>query len=319
MISVQDQEGNDVFEMARLFQKMYENALDDYTEVLPAEISNFETKREKNVDSFKEFVVLFNKIVGYSDEITFTEGLNPPGNYREGVDAALEDVQGLTPTYAGSKQIPAIMDRASGMISRQDIDYDTRDGYKKTILDIMNNWLQRNIKNKEKDPYVDVKNRVEAFKVQIQEEPADVLNDYRRTDMNKDSKLYIALTKLNTSIIEANEQMKKQYNAWNTSVLSGEIFLKREEIDSELKTIRSNLTELPLKAALHEKTQKNFDILEKYMTNIGSSNPVDVPATKAPGQIVHPRMDYPNSAGDDADEEEGDGEDDGLGVYGLFN
>jgi len=319
MISVQDQEGNDVFEMARLFQKMYENALDDYTEVLPAEISNFETKREKNVDSFKEFVVLFNKIVGYSDEITFTEGLNPPGNYREGVDAALEDVQGLTPTYAGSKQIPAIMDKASGMISRQDIDYDTRDGYKKTILDIMNNWLQRNIKNKEKDPYVAVKNRVEAFKVQIQEEPADVLNDYRRTDMNKDSKLYIALTKLNTSIIEANEQMKKQYNAWNTSVLSGEIFLKREEIDSELKTIRSNLTELPLKAALHEKTQKNFDILEKYMSNLGSSNPGDVPATKTPGQIVHPRMDYPNSAGDDADEEEGDGEDDGLGVYGLFN
>ena len=57
MISVQDQEGNDVFEMARLFQKMYENALDDYTEVLPAEISNFETKREKNVDSLKGFVV----------------------------------------------------------------------------------------------------------------------------------------------------------------------------------------------------------------------------------------------------------------------
>ena len=113
--------------------------------------------------------------------------------------------------------------------------------------------------------------------------------------------------------------MKKQFNAWNTSVLSGEIFLKREEVDSELKTIRSNLTGLPLNAALREKTQKNFDILEKYMSNLGSSNPVDVPATKTPGLIVHPRMDYPNSAGDDADEEEGDGEDDGLGVYGLFN
>ena len=28
------------------------------------------------------------------------------------------------------------------------------------------------------------------------------------------------------------------------------------------------------------------------MSNLGSSNPVDVPATKTPGLIVHPRMDY---------------------------
>ena len=95
MISVQDLEGNDVFEMARLFQKMYENALDDYTEVLPAEISNFETIREKNVDSFKEFVVLFNKIVGYSDEITYTEGLIPPGDFRDGVNNARRLIKDL--------------------------------------------------------------------------------------------------------------------------------------------------------------------------------------------------------------------------------
>ena len=111
--------------------------------------------------------------------------------------------------------------------------------------------------------------------------------DGPRSDMNKASKLYSSLTKLNAAIIEANEQMKKQFVSWNTSVLSGEIFLKREEIDSELDKIKSNLTIKP-KSALQGNTKKNLGILEKYMVNLRSSNPVDVPATKTPGLIVSP-------------------------------
>jgi len=49
------------------------------------------------------------------------------------------------------------------------------------------------------------------------------------------------LKRLHNSIMEANETIKKQFITWNSSVLSGEIFLKRGEIDSELLEIKENL------------------------------------------------------------------------------
>ena len=45
------------------------------------------------------------------------------------------------------------------------------------------------------------------------------------------------------------------------------------------------------------------------MKNLGSPNPVNVPATKIPGQIVNPRTDGSDSDGDS----EGDSDDDSDG------
>jgi len=305
MISVQDLEGNDVFEMARLFQKMYENALDDYTEVLPAEISNFETIREKNVDSFKEFVVLFNKIVGYSDEITYTEGLIPPGDFRDGVSSAKRLIKDLDPLIRGADEASKILGETSRLLQGKDYDNDWKKGFKQTIVDRIKAWIDNNKRASRNQKYQKVVDELEYVKMLQIGGP----DDFVRSDLNKDSKLYSSLTKLNAAIIEANEQMKKQFVAWNTSVLSGEIFLKREEVDLELVEIQSNLTQIT-KSALKGKTQKNFDILEKYMKNLGSPNPVNVPATKIPGQIVNPRTDGSDSDGDSEGDSDDDSDDD---------
>ena len=60
MTSIKDLKGNDVFEMSLMYQKMYENSLDDYVEVVPSTISLSASKIEENNSSFREFLVLWN-------------------------------------------------------------------------------------------------------------------------------------------------------------------------------------------------------------------------------------------------------------------
>ena len=71
MNSISSLKGNDVFEMSLLYQKMYENSLDDYIEVVPSTISLSASKIEENNSSFREFLVLWNKIVAYSDMFNY--------------------------------------------------------------------------------------------------------------------------------------------------------------------------------------------------------------------------------------------------------
>ena len=71
MTSIKDLKGNDVFEMSLMYQKMYENSLDDYVEVVPTTISLSASKIEENNSSFREFLVIWNKIVAYSDMFNY--------------------------------------------------------------------------------------------------------------------------------------------------------------------------------------------------------------------------------------------------------
>jgi hypothetical protein len=63
MNSIKSLDGNDVFEMALVYQKMYENALDDYIDEIVIPV--IDTLDYNN--SFKDFIVLWNKIVASSD------------------------------------------------------------------------------------------------------------------------------------------------------------------------------------------------------------------------------------------------------------
>ena len=78
-----------------------------------------------------------------------------------------------------------------------------------------------------------------------------------RGDFNKESRLYSALTKVNNGMIEANELMKKNFNDWNSSILSGGIYLKSDEIEKELQQLSDNINEI---------YEKAFGLDKKYFT-----------------------------------------------------
>ena len=83
MNSIKTLEGNDIFEVSRIFQKMYENALDDYVEIVPPNITKAAAINEKTSASFKDFTIIWNKIIAYSNAYAYKYNL--PG--REIVDA----------------------------------------------------------------------------------------------------------------------------------------------------------------------------------------------------------------------------------------
>ena len=63
---------------------MYENALDDYVEVVPPNITRAAAINEKTSASFKDFTILWNKIIAYSNAYAYKYNLAPG---REIVDA----------------------------------------------------------------------------------------------------------------------------------------------------------------------------------------------------------------------------------------
>ena len=88
-------EGNDIFAISRIFQEMYENELDDYVEVNPPQVANLSSRNEKGSTSFKDFIILWNKIVAHARAYGFKNGpqFTPLNDAQiRGIKAMIDDV-----------------------------------------------------------------------------------------------------------------------------------------------------------------------------------------------------------------------------------
>ena len=274
MNSIKTLEGNDIFEVSRIFQKMYENALDDYVEVVPPNITRAAAINEKTSASFKDFTILWNKIIAYSNAYAYKYNLPgreivdaPNSITKDDEDAASEYVielfkdigihkDGKSPSISASSlayNFETVLEEINGRINHEQTN--GREIIAGVLLRetriIANKFLTKKEKTSSgNQTFLEMTDRFNVFI-----EATKGISYAHKSD-SKDSRVYDELNNLNNPLIDAISRLEEHFVPWNDLIMSGSIKYNHDEVSEDITLLETNVRGHETKSVLHNKIVK---------------------------------------------------------------
>ena len=247
--------GIDIFALSRMYQKKYEDELKDYVEVTPPLLLNVAgVTVEAGSSSFKEFMILFDKIYEGTKTIGSKKQMDPQlqksdelrelsiskFNTEFNFDAA--GISKIT-DFTGPK-VAEIVDKGVIQIQVEE-DYLTRVGMYNVIDKKWSDWIEQasdynktTATSERKQRIKDIQSMHENYK-----ENRDIFTKFDKVNSTlTKSGIYDEYTKLNVNINNALVRMETNFVPWSKIIRSNEVKYNQTETENKIDIILDALS-----------------------------------------------------------------------------
>ena len=250
MISSLD--GNDVFAISRIYEKKYRDELKDYVEVTPPLLLNIAGMTvETGSSSFKEFMILFDKIYQGRNAIVSKKKMDPYAKKSDKVrELAIDKFDesfaiGYSVDAMTTRTLPGIRKKVEeGLVQiKLEEDYQTRDGMYQIIDDSLDEWIVM-AENKVKDPKPERLAKIQEIRDYAQEikENKDNITQYDKKDSPQTKTgIYDEFMRINVNINDANVKIGMHFVPWSKIIRSNEVNYNVDDTESKIDLIIEDL------------------------------------------------------------------------------
>ena len=250
MISSLD--GNDVFAISRMYEQKYRDELKDYVEVTPPLLLNIAgVTVETGSSSFKEFMILFDKIYQGRNAIVSKKKMDPYAKKSDKVrELAIDKFDesfaiGYSVDAMTTRTLPGIRKKVEeGLVQiKLEEDYQTRDGMYQIIDDSLDEWIVM-AENKVKDPKPERLAKIQEIRDYAQEikENKDNITQYDKKDSPQTKTgIYDEFMRINVNINDANVKIGMHFVPWSKIIRSNEVNYNVEETEIKINSIIEDL------------------------------------------------------------------------------
>ena len=254
MISSLD--GNDIFALSRMYQKKYEDELKDYVEVTPPLLLNVAgVTVEAGSSSFKEFMILFDKIYEGTKTIGSKKQMDPQTQKSDEIrelsiskfdtEFNLEDAAGIVRiTERTEPKVGEIVDKGVIQIQVEE-DYLTRVGMYNVIDKKWSEWIEEASNYNKKTASDDRKQRIKDIQSNYEDFKAnrDIFTKFDKVNSTQTKYgIYDEYTKLNVNINNALVRMETNFVPWSKIIRSNEVKYNQTETENKLDIILDALS-----------------------------------------------------------------------------
>ena len=286
MISSLD--GNDVFAMSRIYEQKYRDELQDYVEVTPPLLLNVAgVTVEAGSSSFKEFMILFDKIYEGTKTIGSKKQMDPQTQKSDEIreltiskfdkEFNLEDAVGIVRiTERTEPNVGEIVDKGVIQIQVEE-DYLTRVGMYNVIDKKWSDWIEEEALNYNKTTASDErKQRIQDIQSnhEVYKANRDIFTKFDKVNSTQTkSGIYDEYTKLNVNINNALVRMETNFVPWSKIIRSNEVKYNQTETENKIDIILDELSKnIDKDVEITGNVSKNMLKLGNQMKKLPASN-----------------------------------------------
>jgi len=284
MISSLD--GNDVFAMSRIYEQKYRDELKDYVEVTPPLLLNVAgVTVETGSSSFKEFMILFDKIYEGTKTIGSKKQMDPQTQKSDEIrelsiskfDTEFNfDAAGVAKiTERTGPKVGEIVDKGVIQIQVEE-DYLTRVGMYNVIDKKWSDWIEEasnynktTASTERKQRIQDIQSNYEVYKAN-----RDIFTKFDKVNSTQTkSGIYDEYTKLNVNINNALVRMETNFVPWSKIIRSNEVKYNQTETENKIDKILDELSKnIDKDVEITGNVSKNMLKLGNRMKKLPASN-----------------------------------------------
>ena len=284
MISSLD--GNDVFAMSRMYQKKYEDELKDYVEVTPPLLLNVAgVTVETGSSSFKEFMILFDKIYEGTKAIGSKKQMDPQTQKSDEIrelsiskfdtEFNFKTVGIAKITVRTGPNVGKIVDKGVIQIQVEE-DYLTRVGMYNVIDKKWREWIEEASNYNKTTASADRKQRIQDMQstYEVFKTNRDIFTKFDKVNSTlTKSGIYDEYTKLNVNINNALVRMETNFVPWSKIIRSNEVKYNQTETENKIDIILDELSKnIDKDVEITGNVSKNMLKLGNQMKKLPASN-----------------------------------------------
>jgi hypothetical protein len=298
MISSLD--GNDVFAMSRIYEQKYRDELKDYVEATPPLLLNIAgVTVETGSSSFKEFMILFDKIYQGSNSIVAKKQLDPNAKMspeaREMELKAYKDGLDFKQIKSANMSVTSTINPLLDFLEAEEKEIKVEDDYllRKGMFNIVDTkfgeWIsfldaEKKVTSKERLGHI---NSIKGIKENWLKN-RDIITKFEKDSPQTQSGIYDINMKLNVNINDALVRIDLNFVPWSKIIRSNEINYNIDDTETKIDVIIKNLNDnidngIELTSTVHD----NMIKLGKQMKKLPSSSSETVRPTVMKNEIIH--------------------------------
>ena len=250
MISSLD--GNDVFAISRMYEQKYRDELKDYVEVTPPLLLNIAgVTVETGSSSFKEFMILFDKIYQGRNAIVSKKKMDPYAKKSDKVrELAIKRFYesfniGVSVDAMTIHTLPGIRKNVDeGLLQiKLEEDYRTRVGMYDLIDKRLEDWILKaeNHVEKPKPERLEKIKDIKGFHQDIKDNKDTITQFDKKDSPQTKTGIYDEFMRINVNINDANVKIGMHFVPWSKIIRSNEVNYNVEDTEIKINSIIEDL------------------------------------------------------------------------------